>query len=75
MVHKCALHAILGVGNQDGSAVRTEEGVKVQFMIKQLALAPQTDITFPQWNCPLWLTVLWCCILPDAEEVEECHNN
>ncbi len=75
MVHKCALCAILGVGNQDGSAVRTEEGVKVQFMVEELAVVSQMDIAFPQRNCLLWLTVPWCCILSDSEEVEECHNN
>jgi hypothetical protein len=67
MVHKCALCAILSVGNQDGSAVRTEEGWKVQIMVEQLAFAPQTDITFPQRNCPLQPTVTWCCILANSE--------
>jgi hypothetical protein len=70
-----ALCAILGVGNQDGSTVRTEEGVKAQFMVKQLAIAPQTDIAFPQQNFPLRSTVPWCCIPSDLEEGEECHNN
>jgi hypothetical protein len=49
--------------------------VKVRFMVEQLAVAPQTDIAFPQRNCPLRSTVPWCCILSNSEEVEECHDN
>ena len=40
MVHKCALHAILGVGNRDGSTVCSEEGGEPGVMVEELAFAP-----------------------------------
>ena len=54
MVHKHPFGAMLGIGNGDGSAVCTKEGCRIQVMVQELTITPQTDITFPQWNGTLW---------------------
>ena len=56
MVHKHPFGAILGIGNGDGSAVCTQEGCCIRFMVQESTIMPQTDITFPQWNGTLWVT-------------------